>query len=850
MNVDAYKKKITLSRIACFIALQSALTVHNTAPAREYFNPAFLGIDGPGKDLTDLSAFEEGVGQMPGNYHVDVIVNKTSVGLYDIDFVMQKDSQGNSTLQPCLSLEALQKFGIRTQSFPQLADDKDCANIQVIPLASAEFVFDRQQLRLSIPQAALNNHARGYVAPERLDEGINALLLNYDFSGANTEARQRGAEDSNSYYLNLRPGFNIGPWRIRNYTTWNRNSSGGQAQESWDSLYTYAQRNIIALKSQLTIGDSTAPSDIFDSVPFRGAQLASDDDMLPDSLRGYAPVIRGIARTNAQVIVKQNGYTIYQSYVSPGAFEITDMYPTGSSGDFDVTIKEADGSEQHQKISFASLPVLQREGRLKYSLTSGQYRPYDSDINKETFTQGTVIYGLPAGFTVYSGGQFSQHYQSVLLGAGKNFGMLGALSIDSAQAWSRKQDESKESGQSWRVRYSKNIIETGTNFSIAGYRYSTSGYYSLSEVLDTWRDNDWKSQNDRRRNRAELQLNQNISQNLGSLTLNMMSEDYWNSERKMRSISVGYSNNWAGVTYNLNYSYNENTTDTDNKKVYDKDQIFSFNINVPFDLWSGNNYATYSLNTSKHGSTSHNLGMNGSTLADNNLNWNIQQSQTNHGEGNGGYASLDYQGTYARVNSAYSYDRDQRRVNYGIDGGLVAHANGLTFSQELGETAALVEAPGADGVTVMNQTGVKTDFRGYTIVPYISPYRESVISLDTATLPDNADVELTSQTVTPTRGAIVRTHFATHVGKRVLMTLIRRSGGIVPFGAMVSINGIDKPSGSIVGDGGQVYLTGMPTKGTATAKWGQTASEQCEFLWQLPDVVPTSGVAELTSSCQ
>lgn len=76
--------------------------------------------------------------------------------------------------------------------------------------ASAEFVFDRQQLRLSIPQAALNNHARGYVAPERLDEGINALLLNYDFSGANTEARQRGAEDSNSYYLNLRPGFNIG----------------------------------------------------------------------------------------------------------------------------------------------------------------------------------------------------------------------------------------------------------------------------------------------------------------------------------------------------------------------------------------------------------------------------------------------------------------------------------------------------------------------------------------------------------------------------------------------------------------------------------------------------------------
>ena len=124
--------------------------------------------------------------------------------------------------------------------------------------------------------------------------------------------------DSDSYYLNLRPGLNIGPWRVRNYSTWSRNTSGDNTQNNWDSAYTYAQRNIIALKSQLTLGESNSPSDLFDSVPFRGAQLASDDDMLPDSLRGYAPVVRGIARTNAQVIIKQNGYTIYQSYVSRG----------------------------------------------------------------------------------------------------------------------------------------------------------------------------------------------------------------------------------------------------------------------------------------------------------------------------------------------------------------------------------------------------------------------------------------------------------------------------------------------------------------------------------------------------
>ncbi|EBQ2673795.1 fimbrial biogenesis outer membrane usher protein [Salmonella enterica] len=847
MTGVANKKTMSFSRIACFIALQCTLPFFNSALAREYFNPALLGIDGPGKELTDLSAFEEGVGQMPGTYRVDVVVNKTAAGTHDINFVMQKDEQGNSTLQPCLSLDALADFGVRTDAFPGLKSEGDCANLAAIPQSHAEFIFERQQLVFSIPQAAINNHARGYVPPEQLDEGINALLLNYSFSGANTTARQSGMTNSDNYYLNLRPGLNIGPWRIRNYSTWSRSITGSDSEERWDSLYTYAQRNILALKSQLTLGDSTAPSDMFDSVPFRGAQLASDDDMLPDSLRGYAPVVRGIARTNAQVIIKQNGYTIYQSYVSPGAFEITDMYPTGSSGDLDVTIKEADGSEQHQTVAFASLPVLQREGRLKYSLTSGQYRPYDSAIDKEMFTQGTAIYGLPAGFTVYGGGQFSQHYQSLLGGVGKNFGTLGAVSVDSTQSWSTQQDKKKESGQSWRIRYSKNIVETGTNISISGYRYSTSGFYTLSEVLDTWRDDDHKLNNDRRRNRAEFMLNQNLGENFGSLSLNAMSEDYWNSNRQMRSIGVGYSNSWGGVTWNLNYSYNRNTQDNDSDKVYDEDQIFSLNINVPLDRWLSNSYASYSINSSKRGDTSHNVGLNGSMLEDRNLSWNVQQSETNHGQGSGGYASLDYQGTYARVNTAYSYDHDQKRFNYGIEGGMVAHAHGLTLSQALGETSVLVEAPGASGVTVQNQTGVRTDFRGYTVVPYISPYRESSISLNTETLPDGADVTLTNQNVTPTRGAIVRAHFDTRVGYRALMTLTRSNGNAVPFGAMVSIS--DQNS-SIVSEGGQVYLTGIDNSGTATVKWGQNAQQQCKIKWQIPATNTISGIIELNSLCQ
>lgn len=151
-----------------------------------------------------------------------------------------------------------------------------------------------------------------------------------------------------------------------------------------------------------------------------------------------------------------------------------------------MTIKEDNGSEQNLVVPFASLPVLQREQRLKYSLTSGQYRSYDRSVEKTPFSQATLIYGLPRGFTLYGGGQFSDHYQSLALGVGKIWGNWRAFA-GCHRGWSKIQNQPKEKGQSWRIRYSKNIVETGTNFAIAGYRYSTDGYYTLAEVMDTAR---------------------------------------------------------------------------------------------------------------------------------------------------------------------------------------------------------------------------------------------------------------------------------------------------------------------------------------------------------------------------
>ncbi len=836
-------RKMQPARLAISIAFALVNAVQ-TVYARDSFNAELVELDNPGAGKADLSAFESG-SQAPGKYHVDIILDDQLIETRDIDFTLEKGGEEGDSLRPCLSIEQLNGWGVKTALFPDLASKGgSCVNLRAIPHASTDFQFAAQRLIISIPQAAIDLPARGYVSPALWDEGMTAAMLNYSLSGANSWAKQNGSENSHGQYANLRPGLNVGPWRLRNYTTWSRDESG---QDKWDTVYTYAQRAIIPLRAQLTLGDSAAPADVFDSMPFRGGQLASDDDMLPDSLKGYAPVVRGIARTNAQVVVRQNGYQIYQTYVAPGAFEIADMYPTGGAGDLDVTVKEADGSEQHFTLPYASLPVLQREGRFRYALTGGQYRSYNGSVDKTPFGQITGIYGLPYGLTLYGGLQESSKYQSIATGVGKNMGDVGAISADMTQAWSTPQGGEKSNGQSWRARYSKSVVATGTHFSIAGYRYSTRGYYGMQEILDSWGDS--AALQDRRRNRAELTMSQTLGTGLGSLTLSAAREDYWNSGKTMASYSLGYNNDWHNISYGITWTYSKNGSAgaSDGNKRYDHDQLLAFNVSIPLETFLPQTWANYGVSTGKNSGTTHNIGLNGVALENHALNWNVQQGYGSDGVGYTGNMNGDYKGTYGEVTAGYSYDKHSERLNYGLQGGILAHQDGMTFSQPLGETNVLIRAPGARGEDIRNQPGVKTDYRGYTVVSHLSVYRKNDITLAPESLPDDVELDINTRTVTPTRGALVLADYTAKVGRRVLFNLMH-NGHAVPFGAMASLKGADGSS-VIVGDKGQAYLTGLASQGTVLVAWGAESDRQCHAPYALSPAPSAGGITEINVTC-
>ncbi|WP_338577438.1 fimbrial biogenesis usher protein [Erwinia sp. E_sp_W01_1] len=878
-NTPKERKAVITSRfntipVNAFIIVALALPLAGHADL--YFPPALVAADP--QMVADLSRFEKEGAQLPGSYQVDIYINGTPAGSRQIRFIemVNKDREhspentnsavrDNTGLMACLTLRDLKGFGVNLQAFPELnaAPEEKCLSPgESIPDAFTLFNFQQMRLDVSIPQAAMTNSARGYIPPESWDEGINAALLDYSFNGNTSQGRYG---DSSSRYLNLNGGLNVGPWRFRDFRTWSEYESDRYRYRKWQHIKTFAERAIIPLRSTLVVGDSTSSGDIFDSLGFRGMQLETDDNMYPDSLRGFAPVVRGVAQTNAKVSIQQNGYTVYQTFVSPGAFAINDLYPVYSSGDLEVTVTEADGSSKTYVVPYSSVPVLQREGHLKYSLTAGRYQSGSDSYSSPEFAQGTLVWGLPHNITVYGGLQYSQNYFSGLLGGGLNLGLLGAFSADITQADSTLADGSHHQGQSVRFLYARSLNSLGTTFQLTGYRYSTQGFHTLDETalkgMEGWRYDvdqvdaegkpekrsytDYYNLYNNRRAKIQASISQRIG-DYGALYLSGVRQTYWNKSGASDSFQAGFNSSLGSLSYSLTYSLNReiNQSGTD-KSLY-------LSLSFPLGgLFSGEGtggshplYASYSTSRDNEGKIAHQAGLSGTALEGNNLNWNLTQGYT-QSEGNSGNLSASYRGRYGSGDVGYSYSNNYRQVNYGISGGMLLHSEGLTLGQQLGETGVLIAAPGISGAVVENETGVSTDWRGYAIKPYASVYRENRVALDTASLDDHTDLDRPVSHVIPTRGAIVRASFKGYTGSRVLMTLTHK-GKALPFGTIVSAG----ERGGIVGDEGQVYLSGMPETGTLRAEWGGDASKQCVTHWTLPSDAKSQMVVRINGACE
>lgn len=773
---------------------------------------------------------------LPGDYQLDVYVNQQFLGRFKVSV---KPGPGGDA--PCLSSDL-----IRATGFRHVKTDTDSGSACVFindvePQATVRVAISTFRMDITVPQSLLVSRPRGWIAPSEYDTGTNIGFVNYLANYYHVSYSATDIRNQDSAWLSLNGGVNLGTWQYRQTgsATWSQ-----QQRASWQTVRSYVQRPIPDLSSQFMAGQLITNGNFFSGLRYSGFNLSTSQAMLPDTQQGYAPVVRGIASTNAKISVRQNGNEIYQTTVPSGAYEITDLNPTSNSGDLQVEVTEADGTVKKFIVPFSAVPESIRPGVYRYNLAVG--RTLGMNQNADF---GDFIYqrGLTNAITGNGGFRFSGGYVSSVLGGvyASSFGALG-----SDVTYSRASMPKGNTLQGWmsRISWSKTFAESGTTVSLASYRYSSSGYRDLSSILglryDTQSAANWLQYASEQRERFDVTLSQNMN-SFGNLFVTAATQSYRNERGRDTQYQVGYSRNLAhGISLSLAVNRQQVGSYTGNGY---RETAFSATVSIPLlpdSPRSASLSTTY--NRSDTGGSQYQTSVSGALDEKQSTTYSV--SATHDEQLNQSTLSGSLQNRFPKISLGMngSVGNNYWQVSGSAQGAAALHAGGVTLGSYLGDTFGLVEAKGAEGAELFSSPHSRIDRNGFALIPSLTPYRYNSVSLDPAGMKGNAEILDSQKRVVPVSGGVSKIVFQTKTGTAMLITVRTPAGKNIPMGATL-MDGSGNPAG-IAGQGGQVYVRAEKDRGYFSVVWGD--SMQCRIPYSLTSAERDMTLVTMNASCE
>lgn len=837
-----------LSLLSTLIIL--SLTLSYTAQADGIqFNTDVLDVKD--RDNISLEQFSHAGYIMPGQYTFTVLVNGQSLsGDHEINFYQDPKDKNNSLV--CVPPEVTKKLGLKEEFSNQLTwwHDNECLQLSSLDGMTAKGDLSSTSLNISIPQAYMEYTSENWDPPSRWDNGITGIIFDYNL---NAMAGHNFGDYADGHYYNLSgngtAGLNVGAWRLR--AEWQGSldhdtGKGQHTENNFDVTQVYAYRPIPSIKSKLTLGETYYNSDVFDSFRFVGGSLESDDNMLPPNLRGYAPEVTGVAKTNAKVTVSQKGRVLYQTQVAPGPFRIQDLSDS-VSGQLDIKIEEQGGEVKTYSINTSDMPYLTRPGTVRYKAAIGkpegyEYKHYQGNTEGEyasdtytdmhhtggapVFAAGEFSWGINSGWSLYGGGIGSQDYDALSIGIGRDLLFLGAVALDASASRADVPEESgARTGSSYRLSYSKDFDDYDSQITFAGYRFSTRDFMTMDEYLSE-RNNESNIDNDKQM--YTITFNKQFRDQGLSVYLNYSHETYWDSP-KNNNFNLSLSQ-----TFDAFGLHSLSTSITAYKNQYNgvNDYGAYLSMSVPV----GEN-STMSLNSTVSNSAHSNEVSYYHTI-DSNNNYEIAVGGSD-GKGTA-RAYFNHQGDEAEIDANVNYQSGMSSsVGVTLRGGMTATTRGVALHRvnDLGGTRMMVDTDGVSGVPVEGFGGVShTNMFGKAVIADVNSYYRSSANIDLDKLADDVDVAHSVVEGTLTEGAIGYRKFAVISGEKTMASLRLEDGSSPPFGATV-FNKAGLQTG-IVNDDGSVYLSGIQPNGKMVVKWdGQVCDVSLPRA--LPDTMST-----------
>lgn len=812
----ARRQRIRLTPLSVALMLALGYSAPLFAAGAVSFNTDILDLND--RQNIDLSQFAQAGYIMPGEYMMELRVNQTQIPEMLVRYYAPENAPNESL--PCLTPEMVDKLALKPEVLKNASwlQDGQCLAVDSISGMQVRGNLGESRLSITIPQAWLEYSAANWEPPSRWDNGVPGLLMDYNLFASTTRA-QHGA-NSQSVSGNGTGGVNAGAWRLRADWQMQQNRGAGSHRQEFTWTRFYAYRPLPDLQAKATLGENYLDSGMFDSFRYLGAAITSDDNMLPPNLRGYAPEVTGIAKTNAKVTISQQGRVIYESQVAAGPFRIQDLNDA-VSGQLDVRVEEQDGSVQTFSVDTATIPYLTRPGRVRYKFASGKPGREEHKTQGPTFATGEFSWGISNGWSMYGGGLAAGNYKALSMGLGRDLLLLGAISFDATQSQAGLPQQGNKSGGSYRLSYSKRFEELDGQVTFAGYRFSQRNFMSLPQYLDA------RYRNQQVSNSKELYtitLNKHFRNLNLSSYLSYSHQTYWDRaplDRWSFSTSRYFD---VGRFKNLSLSLSLNRTQYNGKN----DDSVYLNFSMPI---GGDSSLSYSQQTSGK-QTTHSasfydrLDSNNSYSLSAGLNSDRRQSFS-------GFYS--HQGSLTSMTASASAQQGQyRSASLSLQGGLTLTPQGAALHRlgMPGSTRLMVDTDGVSGVPVNGGgSNTYTNFFGKAVISDVNSYYRNTASIDVTGLADNVEASRPVTQITLTEGAIGYRRFGVIKGIKAMAAIRLKDGSWPPFGASVQSNGREV---GILDDDGLVWLSGIEPGASMDVRWnGET---QCQLA--LPDPLP------------
>lgn len=743
----------------------------------------------------------------PGEHIIKLNVNGNTAGLISAHF----DDQG----QLCADDKFLAQARIKKKDD---ADPAQCPDLTSMwPHTIVDLDPDMSEITLTLPTVAMD-----YSTPVAAgnDQGGMAGLLNY--SGYAMRNNYQGDREER-YQGSFQLGFNIADWIIRSTQSV---SDASDSSFTHDSLYTYAQRSFTDYGKLLQMGELNVMNTRFSIPTLHGLQWVPDTSLTAG--RGSGIDVTGIAHTNqAQVDVSQGGVLVYSTLVPAGPFTLPDIPVISGNTDLDVTVKENDGSQYHTVVSASTFRGSQLNQANGFSLAAGRVTQMNSRYDDPwvvTLSQGWSL--DPRVNT--SGGMLvaDNHY----------YGFSGTVNALPFQRFSTSlgylgsiDNRSKTDGQkitfdaSYGLPYNLDIS--------LGESYATHDYRELADV--------YSDPDDFALMKYESTIGLSWSQEtLGGFSLNYYRGQAWDSDDNSSTLSTSWYKSIGRVVLNVNWQTNINHGSDNNN-----DKMLYVSLSVPL----GDVSTTQWMRNRKH-DTTWGSRVSGSLSPNNQYSLGVEKryADDNATSFNGALNSNLHYTSLALTTDAD--DRNNRTYSATLQGGIVAHPHGVTFSPySIDDTFGLVslDKPVADVEIDTSRGAVWTDKWGQAVVPSLSPNQNSWLDLNTQTLPHFIDVNNGKAVLNVSRGSVTNWRFTTLSQRRVMLDVRMADGEKLPAGTAI----VDQAGQYITTapDAGIVFLNDAPAKQHLFAL---TEGKRCALRFSLPQVQPDAFFEEVKGKCE